>query len=150
MNIYTVEISFLQSCFNYSFDYLYKTRYHFQFDFHLTKCNQRARINVETIGWQPKASNISKETKWKLGGLRVISSWSLCLSCKSDSSVLRDRMSLHLETNEWRRGKRTMPSALIYVIKRCNFHTMSNIHCRECRICRLNSHLSIFSHRKQR
>lgn len=69
---------------------------------------------------------------------------------KAIRRFLRDRMSLHLETDEWRRGKRTMPSALIYVIKRCNFHTMSNIHWRECRICRIEfPSLDFFPDREQ-
>lgn len=152
MNIYTDGILFFIASFNLFISIIYtKPDAISQFYFHLTKCKSggTTRINVETNQcWQPKASNISKETKWKLGSLRVISSRSL--SCKSDSSVLRDRMSLHLETDEWRRGKRTMPSALIYVIKRCNFHTMSNIHWRECRICRIEfPSLDFFPDREQ-
>lgn len=51
---------------------------------------------------------------------------------------------LRSETDGWMQGKRTTLFALICVIKRCNFHTMSNIHCRE-RVCWLDCLASIFS-----
>lgn len=52
-------------------------------------------------------------------------------SCKSDPSVRRDRMSAW-ETDEWKQGNWSTTFALIYVIKRCNFHTIPNIHPRVC------------------
>ena len=118
-----------------------------QFYFHLTKCKsggiKNQCWNESMLGSRRHLISRKKQSgNWEV--------WEWSLSCKSDSSILRDRMSLHLETDEWRRGKRTMPSALIYVIKRCNFHTMSNIHWRECRICRIEfPSLDFFPDREQ-